>query len=219
MTADEIDCAFRGRVDDKVAPFLWSAEDVRSYRSEAIREYCRRVPIVDNATASVCQINVTANQPTYALQGSVLFVNRVKLASQEHPLRDFERDTLDEYRAGWETETGTPEGWIEPMTGFITLVPIPVAADKLLLEVGRLPLEDIHQGSDEPEIQQKDHFVLLDWMCHLAYLKQDADAYDQAKSDRWAVYFTNKVGPRLDSRRDLLRREMARGPRRVRARY
>ena len=219
MNGQEIDDAFRSRVDDKAEPYGWSDEDLVVYRNEAVREYRRRIPLFDDSTPEICEIAVTASEARCSVDARVIEVRRAKLGLATDPLLPYERSELDYYRSGWQTETGTPEGYLETGDGdsiMIRLVPIPVVADTLYLEVGRLPLEELELDA-EPEVPLHDHFVLLDWMAHLAYQKQDVDTRDDKKSATWGAMFTSKVGPRPTSRGDGMRREMARGPRRVRA--
>ena len=215
MNGQEIDDAFRSRVDDEAEPYGWSDTEVAVYRNEAVREYRRRIPLIDDSTPEVCQIAVTATQATYLVDSRVVLINRAKLALETEPLAPYERGELDYCRRGWEAETGTPEGYLDDILT-IRFVPIPVVSDTLYLVVGRLPLEDLELDG-EPEIPPHDHLVLVDWMAHLAYVKQDVDTRDDQKAKSWEASFTSKVGPRLASRGDGMRREMARGPRRVRA--
>jgi hypothetical protein len=70
----------------------------------------------------------------------------------------------------------------------------PTATGFLKLEVIRLPLTILEEGV--PEIPQQYLSDCLDWMCSLAYLKNDADTYDQKRSVEFAKEFERKVGPR-----------------------
>jgi hypothetical protein len=74
------------------------------------------------------------------------------------------------------------------------LVGLPTSDGTIKLDVIRLPLAEIEKG--KPEIPQSYLYDCLDWMCHLAYKKNDADTVDPVKSERYEQSFTATVGPR-----------------------
>ena len=62
------------------------------------------------------------------------------------------------------------------------------------LEVFRLPECDLANTSDEPEIAEEYHRDLIYWVLHEAYKKQDADSFQQERSDDFLARFTEVFG-------------------------
>lgn len=60
-----------------------------------------------------------------------------------------------------------------------------------------------------PEIPVRHHHDLIEWVCHLAYLKHDVDSFDKNASDHHYKLFEMRVGPRIDTQREVTRRQMA----------
>lgn len=101
------------------------------------------------------------------------------------------------------TVSGTPA----TATGTITSTLV----DVLALEVQRLPLDDMTVAPvTSPEIAEENHFGLIDYMCHLAYLKQDAETEDLDRSDKYEVRFTRKFGPQISAITENHRRRVPR---------
>ncbi len=102
------------------------------------------------------------------------------------------------------TVSGTPA---TPATGTGTATLV----DVLSLEVVRLPLADMTiVGAESPEIPEEYHLDLDDYMCHLAYLKQDAETEDIVRSDKYETRFAAKFGPKISAITESNRRRRPR---------
>ena len=62
------------------------------------------------------------------------------------------------------------------------------------LSVVRLPLEDMANDTDEPEINKRYHLHLVDWMMYRAYSKQDSETVDMAKANKYLATFEAQFG-------------------------
>jgi hypothetical protein len=51
-----------------------------------------------------------------------------------------------------------------------------------------------------PEVGSEFHVKLIDWLCHMAYLKQDADTRDMQKVNMYEQNFEKTFGPRPSAR-------------------
>lgn len=229
MTLDEQIRACRALNGDTAKPFLWSDEEWTLYLNEAQREAAERGQLIlDISTPSVVEIPVVAGQRTYDLHPSIIKIKRAKLDLGERPLLERSTDEMDGAGTGWfpsglnayaenanwfpagtnwETLTGNPEWFIQNGSESITLIRIPTLPDMLRLRVTRLPLEDMTDDEDEPEIPARYHFRMLDWARHLAYLKQDPDTKDEDKAATLEASFTAAFGVRPDANVQRKRRE------------
>lgn len=189
MTLSELTEAFRIRADDRAQPYLWSDDEVALYINESEREACVRARLIRDEI----EIDLSAGESVYALPAPVLEVRRAAL-SDGTVLRASSIEALDTAWPDWAAATGAPQFVVDTGNGDITVVPVPTAADTLKLVVFRLPAADMASDSDTPEIHTRYHMHLLDWALRLAYLKHDADAFDQGAADRHGAMFERSFG-------------------------
>jgi hypothetical protein len=196
---------FRDTVSDNVEPYFWSSENIVRYLNEAVQEACERAKLIeDRATSVVCSINLRAGESTYALHSSVFEIKR--LTFRGRPLDESSVEELDSDSPGWEVRSGTPRVFIfEQGSGAqpprVRLVPTPTAADAVALTVYRGALKPLSADLDQvkPEIHERFHERLMDWMLHRAYLKQDADTFDPNKAAVSLGLFVQAFGERPDA--------------------
>lgn len=199
--ADFID-EFRDIVQDQQDPPFWSSENIVRYLNEAVQEACERAKLIeDRTTPAVCSITLQAGESTYALHPSVLQIKR--LTFRGRPLDESSVEELDSESHDWETRSGTPRLFIfEQGSGAqppkVRLVPTPTEAGAVALTVYRGALKPLSADLDQakPEIPERLHDRLLDWMLHRAYLKQDADRFDPSKSATSLGLFVQAFGER-----------------------
>lgn len=198
MTLGELMDVARYRIDDRIAPYLWSRSELLEYAIDAQREACRRSRlIVDSSTAAICQVALTAATPTYALDSRIIFIKRVKLTGQVTPLSRMHSDDLDCNRPGWEDDTGLPVGYVPNMdSNALRPYPTPDADYTANLTVIREPLVDMDDDDDVPEIAGRYHLGLVNWMVHRAFLKPDAEAFNPKGSDAALAMFEAEFGKR-----------------------
>jgi hypothetical protein len=123
----------------------------------------------------------------------------------------------------WSTATGTPHYFLDPQEAYLTLVRIPTIAAPIHLSVYRYPLAtmaapdttlDTHAIVPSPEITERHHYRLLDWVERCAYLKKDSECFDQTESDKANARFIDSFGIRPDA--NVRRQQRARRSNQVR---
>ena len=209
MNLEELISRTRALLDDtNPEAHLWEDEDLIAYANAAQREACRRADLlIDSSTPSVCRINLVAGTAVYPLSPLVIKVIRAVLSSTNTILHHLRTKDLDYSVNQWTTRTGTPEAFvIDSQSNAIRVYPIPVSTDILRLTVSRYPLNELSDPSDTPEIDEQYHFGLIDWMCHLAYMKQDAETVDLIKSKSFQTFFDEKFGPRPSAMTEVYRK-------------
>jgi hypothetical protein len=125
------------------------------------------------------------------------------------------RFSLDDEHPGWNTYEGEPAFFLQEADGSIRLVGIPVDPTTLHLVVSRLPAADmtLTPTITSPEIPTQYHVGLIDWMEHLAYLKDDADSgtpADMRRSQNAEARFTAKFGARPSARYEQFKKQYPR---------
>lgn len=219
MRVEDFIREFRQTVHDHIVPPFWSDAAVVSYLNEAVQEACERAKLIeDRLTPAVCSVAVLAGQAAYDLHPSVLQIKRAQLAGYPHArhrvLTETSTEEMDATYCGWETRTSFPGHFIfEPATGLqpprIRLVSTPNAIDVLALTVVRGPLKPLSETrpNERPEIPERFHTRLLDWVYHRAYFKQDADTFDPAKGAQALALFEQSFGVRPDANVQRKRRD------------
>lgn len=212
---------FRDTVSDNAEPYFWTSESIVRYLNEAVQEACERAKLIeDRSTSVVCAIEVEAGVSTYALHPSVFEIKRATLAGR--PLDETSVEAMDADCTGWELLQGTPRAFIfEQASGAspctIRLVRTPTKAEALALTVYRGALRPLSADQDQarPEIPERFHERLMDWMLHRAYLKQDADTFDPNKAAVSLGLFVQAFGARPDA--NVQRKQRDRRPTLVRS--
>ena len=236
MDAGQLLSIFRSRVHDNVAPYLWSDPEAIEFLNDAQNEAAERARLLrDSTTAEICTVAVTAGTAVYLLDRRIISVERAKLDSQRLPMQITSTPEMDGPRsatrpgwpqqwrangtwladsgAGWETQTGTPYFLVLDAEGDrwkARLAGVPTANDTLRLQVFRLPLADIEDEDDEPEISPRLHIRLVDWMEYRAYSKKDTETYDEKLAARAAGAFESAFGERIDA--NVRRKQEDRSP-------
>lgn len=216
----------RLRLDDIPLPgapdesaLLWTTEEIKHFANEAFREVAIRTLCIRDSgrdTPNLTSYAVTAGTNSIAVDPRVLVIKRVwwdntVLAADSEKF-------LDECSDSWRTNTtDEPSAFVlERTSRNLQLVGVPTVDGTIKLDVVRLPLASIVTGT--PEIPQQYLADCLDWILHLAYLKNDADTANPALSAAFAGMFEAKVGPRPSDLRLQLERHQS-GRRRPRTYY
>ncbi len=181
---------------DNKTPPLWSDDELISYVNDGQREACRRARlIVDSTTDEITLIALQTGESSYPLDDRILFIRRAKLAGRSEVLHRKSFQDLDIEAPDWEGETGEPRLFVPDMDeNVFRPYPTPEDDGEVRLTVVRLPLADMAQDNDEPEIKPRYHDSMMNWVYYRAYSKQDADTKDDAKAAAYLTMFENEFG-------------------------
>lgn len=196
MTLAEIIAQTRLRTFDTVEPYLFSDAEIIEFANDAQNEACRRARlIVDSTTKAVCSISLSAAKKVYDLDARVIFIRRAKVAGEAYPLRRMSYRDLDRIAPDWQDEAGTPKAYVPDMdTGKLRPYPSPDAIATVALTVVRLPLVEMADMTDEPEINQRWHKSLINWILFRAYSKPDTDLQDPKRAQDGLALFEQEFG-------------------------
>lgn len=207
MNVADFITAFRSDLADQAKPGeLWSDEDIVRYLNAAVQEANERAFLTeDSTTPAVCSIAVVAGTALYPLHPSVLKIKRASLNGR--PITETSIEAQDACGpSGWETRTGTAREYIFVQASgsnpaAIRLVRVPTDSGTIALTVCRGALKKLSADLDtaKPEIPERFHERLKDWVYRCAYLKQDVDAMGLAKSADYEVAFERSFGARPDA--------------------
>jgi hypothetical protein len=181
---------------------LWTEAELRHYANEAIKEVALRTLCIRDSgrnTAGLTLYPLVAPANTITVDRRVLLIKRVwwngvVLQPESEKFLDEAESPLS--AGSWRTNTkeNISHFVLERASRQLQTLGIPTVDGNIALDVVRLPLETLETGI--PEIPQHYLSDCLDWMCHLAYLKNDADTKDMKQSANFETLFTGKVGPR-----------------------
>ena len=166
--------------------------------NEAEKEACIRGNlIIDSSDALICEIDVTIGVSDYKISDQILDIVNVTLPSATRPLGKRGYKFFDEEDINWKTRTATPDNYLlDTDLNKLVLSHLPIIDETLTLTVSRLPVNQMEDGKDEPEINVKYHYPLVYWALHLVYLSIDVDQFDANMAERFEARFDKFFGPR-----------------------
>ena len=203
MNLEQLTAQFRVDADDLPEPHFWEAEWIAAWLTEAQAEAAIRGRLLYEASnPAVCQIAVAANAATHDLHKSLFELVHLRFqatgATTSSVVTIKAREELDRIRPGWRDETGTPRHAVQDDTR-ITLVPRPELAGTLHIEGYRVPLKELENDTDKPEIHEAHHRHLVHWALHRAFTKPDSETIDPQRAATAEAAFTHYFGPRTDA--------------------
>jgi hypothetical protein len=203
MTLEQLIEQFRIDADDRVAPYLWSDDDVTRWLNEAQHEACTRALLIkDMDTLAVCQIPVFAGNPAYALHPSIISITRAAFAptgqTDEFELHQTDEFELDRTELGWRRRTERPRSYIHNDTK-LRLGCLPDSDGTLHIDVQRGPLRDMSNDLDRPEIAQAHHRHLVNWALFRCFGIPDSELLDKGRAQAAEALFAAYFGVRPDA--------------------
>lgn len=210
MTLEELVAEFRVRARDEALPHMWADDAVTRWLNEAEREACIRGRLLrETSNPVVCQIALQPGVATYPLHESVYEITYlciVPLVGPTQPLDLVSREWLDRSYPRWREDLAFAHWAFQDDTS-LTLAAKHKAGDLLELECYRIPLDDMEDEDDEPEIHSAHHAHLVDWALHRAFSVPDAEGFDPTRAALSEAAFTRYFGPLPDSDLRRLTRE------------
>lgn len=206
----EVDDTIRGTGEDAGTDALWKADEVLWYLNEAVTMTATET----RGLIKTFDVSFNATDEYVRLPSSgVLDISRVYLNGTgggdltefslvEGAAKYSDYGELDINASNWPTTTGTPRRYNRELKpGYLRLFPIPVNAGTLTV-TATLDTFEVDYGMVMPFDHPKDLRLVLAWMKHLAYGKQDADTYDAGKSQSYENWFDKHA---LDRRAEVER--------------
>lgn len=193
MNTTETYEAFRSDVVDVAKPYLWSEDEVWRYMNAAYVQFVRLTGGITDFLSDATRVTMTAGEMQAELHPSILRIIGASRVSDGGEIKvmnmtDAQVLTTRDYATVIPLLQQNAPGPVRYMVvgrqrNICEWVQIPVADDTAQLTVYRLPLNKITgDGQEFDDVADHHHDALLHWMKHLAYMKQDAETYDKAKS-------------------------------------
>ncbi len=207
MRLNDLITTAMARVDDKAEGKLWERREWIEYANDAQNEACRRSRLlVDSTTAAVCNIDLELATETYELHDSIMFIRRARLLDADGVALSIlgrrHAQDMDRCGPGWPEEVGRPSHYIPDIDDHL-FRPYPMTDEEGLtvqLTVVRTPLIPankpyaMNEGDDVPEIRQRWHLGLVNWMMVRAYNKQDSQCYNPKAAAFFEGEFVKEFG-------------------------
>ncbi len=196
MDFSQIETSVRRTLDDdSVGDKLWSQEEILEYARDAESEACERADLIIDGSSGLTSITVDTSTGTYGLAVTITDVKSIKMSSGTEPLMETSERVLDNSVPSWRTATGTPRSYLKTPTNNIIIYPIPTAVDTMQMTVARFP--NIPMTVDgSPEIDDRYHAGLLEWVLHRAYMKNDSETLNVGKAKDHKDKFESIFGPK-----------------------
>ncbi len=206
MTLAQLRALYRTLARDGAAPYLASDADVKTFLNEAENEAALRARLIhDDSTTAVCEITIADDSGyahTYSLHASLYELTSVRLFTPADgdpvDLALVSRDWLNKNKPTWREDDYDPEFAIQN-DRTLRIVPPPNADGLLKMEGYRLPLVEMDEDTDTPEIGGAHHRHLVQWVLHKVFGIPDAEHYDAEKSAKALAEFERYFGLPVDS--------------------
>lgn len=196
MTLAEM-IALARRTSDDMDPQvpLWTDDEWKEFATRAQQEAARRGRLlVDSTTDEITLLEIGEGEASAPRDPRILFIRRAKVVGGDL-LRRVSYKTLDQASPRWEDETGTPRGYVPDFdTSVFRVYPMPEQAIQVRLTVVRLPLLDLTEDDQVPEIAPHLHRSLVEGMLMYAYAKQDSETFDSNRAATHEAAFVREFG-------------------------
>ena len=196
---------FRTLANDKVEPYFIDDDSVIDWLNDAVSEACIRGRLLhESQNNDVCKIAVLTGSSRYQLHESLYELSRIWFEPSDGTKGQYltlmSAELLDHYYDGenWRVKQGKPEHIVQDDTG-VRLVPIPILDGELQLEGYRVPINQMEDDTDVPEINSIHHVHLIQWILHKAFSVPDSEFFDPNRSAIAEQAFTDYFGIRPDS--------------------
>lgn len=159
--------------------------------------YSAGMTVVATDLPGLCRHVLAIGQRYLPIHEKVIKIRRFKPAGQSGPAEDYTDEDYDNSIQDWEKHpVGTISGFIPNYDqGEIIVVPPPKAAECIEVTVYRYPLFDFSADDLDayPEIGEKYHMAIVDWMLRQAYLKNDVETLDFNRSTKFEGEFNRRI--------------------------
>lgn len=203
LTGDNLSILEQAAESADSSNLLWSDEELTLYANQAVYEVALRTLCLGDSITATEGFNqftlAVADDPWVTIDPRILQIRRVKWNGM-HLKRRYD-SRFDQFRHDWQEDTGRPcEFVLNIQERRLRPYPKDTADGVLSLEVVRLPLTTMSEPDDVPEIPQHMLLETINWMLHLAYLKNDADTKDESRSAMYEALFRQRFGERPSQR-------------------
>jgi hypothetical protein len=175
---------FRLEMADTEKPYLWSDDEVISYEDDAQKMFCRKTDgISDNSTPEVVQIAAVLDTDRVDLHPSILRIRSALRTDTGRPIDILNPEDMPSKNMFFDGRGGPVRVLVIGAEAHKARV-WPKSSETVTIEltVFRLPLRPINDCGQPFEIDEEHHRHLMLWVKHLAYSKQDSEAYDKTKA-------------------------------------
>lgn len=188
-------------LDDDVTPYRWGSSKLLRWLNRAQLEACRRQRLlVEEEETAITEITLAANTASYPLDPRVHFLDRVVYDKKTIPKAT--KQMLDRVMPAWrEMEPGLPMFYLQnDLT--IRLIPAPgpsMDTGILTLRAWTLPLNELTQDTDVPEIPLSHHEDLCYYVAARAFMLPDEDTQNTKLAQQYMAEFDKAFGPPMSA--------------------
>jgi len=198
---------FRYLADDRAGGHQADDAQLAFWLNEAQQQACLRARLLfEEENASVCTIALIGGQRRYALHPAVLEIGRlwhVEAGGRKTRVDLASRGWLDRNMPDWHESSSAPPRFAVQDDTRLRLVGGFATGDAVQLHCWRLPLQEMVQDSDVPEIHAAHHAWLIDWALYRYYSVPDTEAIDPRREQQALARFERHFGtePMADLKR------------------
>lgn len=214
MNLQALISTFRQLAGDRAFPPLFSDEQVTEWLNEAEREAAERAKLLHERTRTdIVRVPLVVGQREYDLNpvfidtdGDTMYVQRTTDSQRTRAVMRQTQADIEWVIANRANLTGWPDGFFIYSDGQgatarrLVLDRKPAEAGGYFWLSGyRYPLSPMTASDDEPEIHQRHHMHLIDWVLFRAFNTRDLEGSSEARSAKHLGMFTDHFGGKSDA--------------------
>ena len=203
MTLEDMIALYRAQAMDIADPPFCSDELLTLYANEGQDEACRRGQLIRDASSTMCTVAYAAGDESVAVDARIVQVLRAFVDG--YPVGVIGSDQMDVFMPGWHASTSAarPSKLVAGLSvGALHLWPTPSQPGQIKLRVLRMPLKNLANGNDQPELRIETHPALVEWMMYRAYGRDDADMRDERQAAIHLQKFEAEFGSKPSARNE-----------------
>jgi hypothetical protein len=183
VTPSELLVRFREDVADEAEPYLWSDQWVLDSIADAEDMWCRLTDgISDGTTDEATLIEVVADTDWYDTHPSLLLIRSAIREDTGEPIEVLNYEDMATRGIRFNGDTGKPRALIWGIEdNKVRIWPVPDETVDVRLTVFRRPLEVTGEDA-QFVIPSQYHLHLVQWVKHLAYLKEDNETFNRTRA-------------------------------------
>lgn len=206
MTLADLIRRVRVAADDLRVPYLWRTENITDWLNDGEAEAAIRARLLratPSTASSLCEVAFSANVAEREMDPALFEIShqtwRPLNGARSSPLCLVSREWIDGHRPDWRDLDPDDPQFLVRDANLLRLVPAPGVGGALLLEGYRLPLRQMVNDDDTPEIGGVHHIHLVQWALYKGYSIPDTETYDPNRAARAESEFSRYFGPRPDA--------------------
>ena len=188
MDTTELLNLFRVELRDQEQPYLYADETIYAYINAAQVEFCRLTEGIEDGRSF--KLNIAPGTEWYPINKRILKLRKAYRADTGRPVEILNQERTEQRGVRFDGRTGPLKALVAGIEkSTLRAWPIPDETVEVVLDVFRLPKQDISGPDDECEVDDLHVPTLMHYALYRAYSRPDPDTMDRVRSQYFREQF------------------------------